>query len=145
MMDFNINHIIDICLQSIIFKNMKRDVIYRFLSSSPYRVIFIEKGELIVILGPSGAGKDTIVNEFAKRNFSLEEKQFYTNLVIEEINTFKKRISKEEWLSDKTKAYAVDKMNKISYTVGVPNNYIYTENYYYYKNYFLIYSIIYIS
>ena len=48
MMDFNINHIIDICLQSIIFKNMKRDVIYRFLSSSPYRVIFIEKGELIV-------------------------------------------------------------------------------------------------
>lgn len=74
--------------------------------------------------------QDTIVNEFAKRNFSLEEKQFYTNLVIEEINTFKKRISKEEWLSDKTKAYAVDKMNKISYTVGVPNNYIYTENNY---------------
>ena len=74
--------------------------------------------------------QDTIVNEFAKRNFSEKEKQFYTNLVIEEIETFKKRINKEEWLSDKTKSYALDKMNKISYTVGIPDNFVYTENNY---------------
>ena len=74
--------------------------------------------------------QDTIVNEFAKRNFSEKEKQFYTNLVIEEIETFKKRINKEDWLSDKTKSYALDKMNKISYTVGIPDNFVYTENNY---------------
>ena len=74
--------------------------------------------------------QDTIVNEFAKRNFSEKEKLFYTNLIIEEIETFKKRINKEEWLSDKTKSYALDKMNKISYTVGIPDNFVYTENNY---------------
>lgn len=74
--------------------------------------------------------QDTIVNEFAKRNFSIDEKIFYTSLVIEEIEAFKKRINKEEWLSDKTKAFAVDKMNKITYTVGTPDNFVYTENNY---------------
>lgn len=74
--------------------------------------------------------QDSIVNEFAKRNFTLKEKQFYTNLVTLEIETFKKRINNEEWLSDKTKVYALDKMNKITYTVGTPDNYVYTENNY---------------
>ena len=78
--------------------------------------------------------QDTIVNEFANRNFTIEEKQFYTDLVVEEIEMFKKRINKEDWLSDKTKVYALDKMNKISYTVGTPDNYVYVENNYLISN-----------
>lgn len=74
--------------------------------------------------------QDTIVNEFSKRNLTSSEKQFYTKLILEEIDAFKKRISTEEWLSEKTKSYALDKMNKISYTVGVPDNFVFTENSY---------------
>ena len=39
--------------------------------------------------------QDTIVNEFSKRNLTSSEKQFYTKLILEEIDAFKKRISNE--------------------------------------------------
>lgn len=74
--------------------------------------------------------QDTIVNEFAKRNFSVEEKQFYTKLIKDEINAFKIRINKEEWLSKETKVHALAKMDKMSYTVGVPDKFVFTENNY---------------
>ena len=74
--------------------------------------------------------QDTIVKEFANRNFSEEEKVFYTNLILEEIKIFKERISNEDWLSLETKTYALDKMDKIKYTVGILDNLVYTE-----KNY----------
>ena len=48
MPDFNIDRIIEICSQSIIFKNMDKEILKRFLLSSSYRVVFIKKGELII-------------------------------------------------------------------------------------------------
>ena len=48
MPDFNIDRIIEICFQSIIFKNMDKEILKRFLLSSSYRVVFIKKGELII-------------------------------------------------------------------------------------------------
>ena len=74
--------------------------------------------------------QDTIVNEFAKKHFTIEEKRFYTELIKEEIKTFENRINKEEWLSDSSKLSALDKMSKMKYTVGVPDNLVYTENSY---------------
>lgn len=74
--------------------------------------------------------QDTIVNEFAKKHFTIEEKRFYTELIKEEIKTFENRINEEEWLSDSSKLSALDKMSKMKYTVGVPDNLVYTENSY---------------
>ena len=74
--------------------------------------------------------KDTITNEFAKRNFTEQEKEMYTQLVLEEINIFSKRIMKEEWLTDETKNAALDKLNKIDYEVGIPEDFVYAERNY---------------
>jgi len=74
--------------------------------------------------------QDTITSEFSKRNFTEQEKQFYTKLVLEEIETFKTRIMSEQWLTEKTKMSALDKMQKIKYTVGVPEQFVYAENNY---------------
>lgn len=48
MMDFDIDRITEICSQSIIFKNMDKNVLKKFLSSSVYRVVFVKKGEVIL-------------------------------------------------------------------------------------------------
>lgn len=74
--------------------------------------------------------KDTITNEVAKKHLSAKEKAVYTNLIIEEINTYKTIIDNEVWLSDKTKMYAKEKMDKMKYEVGIPNEFAYAE-----KNY----------
>ena len=74
--------------------------------------------------------QDTITNEFAKRNFTEQEKQFYTKFIVEEIETFENRIKNESWLTEKTKISALNKMQKMKYTVGVPEQYIYVENNY---------------
>ncbi len=74
--------------------------------------------------------QDTITSEFSKRNFTEQESQFYTKLVLEEIETFKTRIMSEQWLTEKTKISALDKMQKIKYTVGVPKQFVYAENNY---------------
>lgn len=73
---------------------------------------------------------DTITNEFAQKNFTTQEKEFYTELVKKEIDRFKKNINSEQWLSTETKKYAINKVNSISYTVGIPNEFVFNE-----KNY----------
>ena len=45
MPDFNIDRIIEICSQSIIFKNMDKEILKRFLLSSSYRVVLIIREE----------------------------------------------------------------------------------------------------
>ena len=74
--------------------------------------------------------KDTITEEFANKYFTKEQKEFYTNLIKEEIENYKLRIQKEEWLSDKTKEKALAKMKKMTYTVGVPEAFAKVENKY---------------
>ena len=74
--------------------------------------------------------KDTIIEEFAKRNFTKEQRDFYTKLIKEEIEAYKERINREEWLSEGTKEKAIAKMEKMTYTVGVPDNFVKVE-----KNY----------
>lgn len=75
---------------------------------------------------------DTITNEFANKNFSKSEKTYYTNLVKEELNAFKERILKEDWLTDTTKKEALKKIDNMKYTIGVPDELIYTEKQYNY-------------
>ena len=74
--------------------------------------------------------KDTITEEFANKYFTNEQKEFYTNLIKEEIENYKLRIKEEEWLSDKTKEKALAKMEKMTYTVGIPEEFVKPENKY---------------
>lgn len=48
MMDFNEDRITEICSNSIIFKNLEKNAIKKFLSSLVYKVVFIKKGEMII-------------------------------------------------------------------------------------------------
>lgn len=48
MMDFNEDRVTEICLNSIIFKNLEKNAIKKFLSSLVYKVVFIKKGEMII-------------------------------------------------------------------------------------------------
>ncbi|MCC3862776.1 Crp/Fnr family transcriptional regulator [Terrisporobacter petrolearius] len=48
MMDFNEDRVTQICSNSIIFKNLEKDAIKKFLSSLAYKVVFIKKGEMII-------------------------------------------------------------------------------------------------
>lgn len=74
--------------------------------------------------------KDTITEGFADKYFTKEQKQFYTNLIKEEIENYKVRIKNEDWLSDDTKAKALAKMEKMTYTVGIPEEFVKVENNY---------------
>ena len=51
--------------------------------------------------------KDTITEQFADKYFTEEQKEFYTNLIKEEIENYKLRIKNEDWLSDETKEKAI--------------------------------------
>ena len=46
------------------------------------------------------------------------------------IENYKVRIKNEEWLSDDTKAKALAKMEKMTYTVGIPEEFVKVENNY---------------
>ncbi|WP_434798807.1 Crp/Fnr family transcriptional regulator [Terrisporobacter vanillatitrophus] len=48
MMDFNEDRVTEICLNSIIFKNLEKNAIKKFLSSLVYKVVFIKKGEMVI-------------------------------------------------------------------------------------------------
>lgn len=74
--------------------------------------------------------KDTITEQFADKYFTEEQKEFYTNLIKEEIENYKLRIKNEDWLSDETKEKAIAKMEKMTYTVGVPEVFVKVENNY---------------
>lgn len=74
--------------------------------------------------------KDTITEEFANKYFTKEQKEFYTDLIKEEIENYKIRIRNENWLSDETKEKAIAKMEKMTYTVGVPEVFVKVENNY---------------
>lgn len=74
--------------------------------------------------------KDTITEEFANKYFTKEQKDFYADLIKEEIENYKLRIKNEDWLSDETKQKALAKMEKMTYTVGVPEEFVKVE-----KNY----------
>lgn len=74
--------------------------------------------------------KDTITEKFAEKHFSAEQKEFYTNLIKEEIEAYKIRIKKEDWLSEETKQKALRKMENMTYIVGVPEKYVKVENRY---------------
>lgn len=74
--------------------------------------------------------KDTITEEFANKYFTKEQKKFYTNLIKEEIENYKIRIKNETWLSDETKEKAIAKMDKMTYTVGVPEEFVKVESSY---------------
>lgn len=74
--------------------------------------------------------KDTITEEFANKYFTKEQKEFYTDLIKEEIENYKIRIRNENWLSDETKEKAIAKMNKMTYTVGVPEKLVKVESVY---------------
>lgn len=74
--------------------------------------------------------KDTITEEFANKYFTKEQKIFYTQLIKDEIDNFKLRIKNENWLSDDTKQKAIAKMQKMNYTVGVPEELVKVENNY---------------
>ena len=74
--------------------------------------------------------KDTITEEFANKYFTKEQKEFYTDLIKEEIENYKIRIRNENWLSDETKEKAIAKMKKMTYTVGVPEVFVKVENNY---------------
>lgn len=73
---------------------------------------------------------DTISSEFVKKNFTNYEKEFYENLVIDEINAYKLRIPSEKWLSVNTKIQALKKMENMKYTVLLDENLVYVENKY---------------
>ena len=74
--------------------------------------------------------KDTITEEFAEKYFNDEQKEFYTDLIKEEIEAYKIRIQNEDWLSDETKEKALAKMENITYTVGIPEKLVKVENRY---------------
>jgi len=74
--------------------------------------------------------KDTITEEFSNKFFSEEQKDFYTNLIEEEINIFKERILNKEWLSETTKENAVKKLDSMIYTVGISEKLVKVENNY---------------
>lgn len=74
--------------------------------------------------------QDTIVQKFEEKYFSAEQKEFYTNLIKEEIEAYKIRIKNENWLSEETKQKALKKMENITYTVGVPEKYVKVEDKY---------------
>jgi putative endopeptidase len=74
--------------------------------------------------------KDTVTEEFANKYFTKEQKEFYTNLIKEEIEVYKSRIENKEWLSDETKEKALAKMEKMTYTVGVEEKFVKVENSY---------------
>lgn len=48
MMDFNEDRVTDICSNSIIFKNLEKSAIKKFLSPLVYKVVFIKKGEMVI-------------------------------------------------------------------------------------------------
>ncbi len=74
--------------------------------------------------------QDTITERFSNKFLTENEKQFYTKLVEDEINMFKLIIEKKDWLTNETKTKAINKLNNIKYTVGVPSELVFSENNY---------------
>lgn len=74
--------------------------------------------------------KDSVTEKFANKYFTNEQKEFYTGLVKDEIENYKIRINNEEWLSDETKSKAIKKMEKMTYTVGIPEQLVKVEKEY---------------
>ena len=61
---------------------------------------------------------DVITDEFIKKHISKEEINLYYNLALNYLKTYKKVISEEEWLSEKTKKIAINKINNMQVVVG---------------------------
>lgn len=74
--------------------------------------------------------RDTITEKFSNNFLTENEKQFYTKLIEDEINTFKLIIDQKDWLTNETKVKAKNKLNNIKYTVGVPSEFVFCENNY---------------
>lgn len=74
--------------------------------------------------------KDTITEKFAEKHFTNEQKEFYTQLIKDEIEAYKVRIKNEDWLSEETKQKALAKMENMTYTVGIPEKLVKVENRY---------------
>ena len=74
--------------------------------------------------------RDTITEKFSNKFLTENEKQFYTKLIEDEINTFKLIIDQKDWLTNETKVKAKNKLNNIKYTVGVPSEFVFCENNY---------------
>ena len=74
--------------------------------------------------------KDTVTEKFADKYFSDEQKEFYRELIEEEIDIYKTRIKDKEWLSDETKEKAIAKMENMTFIVGLSDNLVKVENKY---------------
>lgn len=68
----------------------------------------------------------TIGNLYAEKYFSVAEKQDVEALTKEVIETYKKRIQNNTWISEMTKLNALEKLNKMSINIAYPDDY---ENY----------------
>lgn len=74
--------------------------------------------------------QDTLIERFSNKFLTENEKQFYTKLIEDEINMFKLIIEQKDWLTNETKAKAINKLNNIKYTVGIPSEFVFCENNY---------------
>jgi len=74
--------------------------------------------------------KDTITEKFAEKHFSDKQKEFYRELIKEEIEIYKTRIKEKEWLSEETKEKAIAKMENMTFIVGLSDNLVKVENKY---------------
>ncbi len=115
---------------NIYFECMRESYFYFYQQSTFYDEEDIPTKEELGYKHIYSFFKDTVTEKFAEKYFTTEQKDFYTKLVQEEIETLKTRIKNEDWLSDKTKEKALTKMEKMSYTVGVPNEFVKVENKY---------------
>lgn len=73
---------------------------------------------------------DTIVHDIETSIITPEEKEFYKNLVIDEINIFKENILNENWLTQETREKAYKKLDNMKYKVSLPDELVYVENNY---------------
>ena len=79
---------------------------------------------------------DTIAHDIEESIMTPEEKAFYEELVLTEIETFKENIKEEKWLTSETRDKAYNKISNLSYQVSLPEdpayvekNYTITDNY----------------
>jgi putative endopeptidase len=64
---------------------------------------------------------DPVGQEYVKRFFSAESKEYMENLVQDLLDSYRDRIRDVDWMSDTTKEKALEKLNAIDVKVGYPD------------------------
>jgi putative endopeptidase len=107
--------------QLIRFNKKWRHIYYEFNGKFIKGQPVILPNNIYPIFGLSLCFNNFLSTEYIKRNKNEKQIQYTTNLALDLLIVFKRIIKRNTWLSEKTKKYALLKLENINLIIGYPN------------------------